>query len=282
MRKILLFIICFTLFSFLIFILENYFFSSKEKILHNYIEQNYIEPTLDLKKVDKTQELLELKKQEKIKVTLKSAYQIRFLFFPLDYQNKVSNYVDVYKLFLNTKIFKDKIDSIRIEFHEGKWDVRWKMKDHSIKMFWTDLIELSESFAVMVHEFGHFIDLYFLKKEIFTDISDYFYNISWEKTKILKWWMQQKDFVSGYSMTNKYEDFAESFTYFILHNDDFLEKSKKSDILKKKYDFFNTYLFRDKKFVNSNFSNDNIVLDYYRDITKIKFSLENFLEFLKK
>jgi len=30
-------------------------------------------------------------------------------------------------------------------------------------------------------------------------------------------------------MTNKYEDFAETFTYFILHNNDFLKKSKDSE-----------------------------------------------------
>jgi hypothetical protein len=39
-------------------------------------------------------------------------------------------------------------------------------------------------------------------------------------------------------MTNKYEDFAESFTYYVLHNDDFKNKSTKSKILKKKYDYF--------------------------------------------
>jgi hypothetical protein len=45
-------------------------------------------------------------------------------------------------------------------------------------------------------------------------------------------------------MTNKYEDFAESFTYYILHNDDFALKAEKSDILKKKYNFFNIFLFK--------------------------------------
>jgi hypothetical protein len=50
-------------------------------------------------------------------------------------------------------------------------------------------------------------------------------------------------------MTNKYEDFAETFTYFVLHNDDFLEKTKQSDILKAKYNFFIKYLFRENEFV---------------------------------
>jgi hypothetical protein len=94
--------------------------------------------------------------------------------------------------------------------------------------------------------------------------------------------MESKDFVSGYSMTNKYEDFAESLTYYILHNNDFLEKSKKSQILKEKYNFFNFYVFNSKLFKDTDFSNNNKVKDYYRDITKINFSLENFLLYLKK
>jgi len=45
-------------------------------------------------------------------------------------------------------------------------------------------------------------------------------------------------------MTNKYEDFAESFTYYILHNKDFQEKAQKSKLLQKKYDYFNIFLFK--------------------------------------
>jgi hypothetical protein len=54
-------------------------------------------------------------------------------------------------------------------------------------------------------------------------------------------------------MTNKYEDFAESFTYYILHNDDFLKKTKQSDILLKKYNFFDKNLFIYNEFKNTDF-----------------------------
>jgi hypothetical protein len=50
-------------------------------------------------------------------------------------------------------------------------------------------------------------------------------------------------------MTNKYEDFAESFTYYILHNSDFLQKTEKSETLKRKYDFFTKNLFKNSEFV---------------------------------
>jgi len=82
-------------------------------------------------------------------------------------------------------------------------------------------------------------------------------------------------------MTNKYEDFAESFTYFVLHNKDFIKKARKSDILKRKFLFFYRYLFKGKEFILTDFSESNKVENYYRDITKIDFSLKNFLEFVK-
>ena len=82
-------------------------------------------------------------------------------------------------------------------------------------------------------------------------------------------------------MTNKYEDFAETFTYYILHNNDFLKKTKKSETLKEKYDFFGKFLFFDKEFLGSDFSVGNVVRSYYWDITKIKIDTEIFLQYIK-
>ena len=82
-------------------------------------------------------------------------------------------------------------------------------------------------------------------------------------------------------MTNKYEDFAESFTYYILHNKDFLEQTKKSNILKLKYNFFAEYIFKNKEFFNSKFNNTKIK-DYYRDITKIDFKEDKLINYLEK
>jgi hypothetical protein len=82
-------------------------------------------------------------------------------------------------------------------------------------------------------------------------------------------------------MTNKYEDFAESFTYYVLHNGDFLEKSNNSNLLKNKYDFFKKIVFRNNEFSGINFSNNEKIQKYYRDITKIDINLENFLQYLK-
>ena len=282
MKKINLFIISLTFFSFLIFVLGNYFFWSPENILNERIENLYIEPSITKNENILDKDSLSEGEKEKIKVALKSAYNINFIYFPNSFKSTITDYTNAFRIFLNSKEISNKIDDLKIEFYEEKNDVRWKMKNHSVKLYWVDKMDVSECSAVWIHEFAHFIDLYFLKKQVFTDSSDYFYNISWESVKVLKPWLIQLDFVSWYSMTNKYEDFAESFTYFILHNEDFLEKTKQSKVLKDKYNFFTTYLFREWKFEWSNFSTEDIIMSYYRDITKIDFSLENFLEFLKK
>jgi hypothetical protein len=47
-------------------------------------------------------------------------------------------------------------------------------------------MEKSEFLSIVVHEFAHFLDLYFLEKKVNKDISDYFYDLSWESTSIIK------------------------------------------------------------------------------------------------
>ncbi|MCD5380513.1 putative zinc-binding metallopeptidase, partial [Candidatus Gracilibacteria bacterium] len=113
------------------------------------------------------------------------------------------------------------------------------------------------------------------------DISNNYYDISWYSTVVMNKGLTQKDFVSGYAMTNKYEDFAESLTYYVFHNDDFVVKMQDSDILKKKYSFIKNVIFSDESFIGTDFSLNNTVKSYYRDITKIDFSKKNFLQYVK-
>lgn len=281
MKKINLFIISLIFFSFSIFFLKNYFFWVSENESKISIEEKYIEPSINKNNyISDTDSVI--KKQEKIQVSLQSAYNIDYVYYPNNFEWSIKEYVFSFKTFLNSKSIVSKIDHLKVEFHKDRNDVRGKMKNHSVKLFWINNMKINECTAVWIHEFWHFIDLYYLKKWLYIDLSDYFYNISWESTKVMKPWQKQSDFVSWYSMTNKYEDFAESFTYFILHNEDFLSKSSKSKVLRKKYNYFIKYVFRDWEFVWTNFSTDEEILDYYRDITKINFSLDNFLEFLKK
>lgn len=283
MKKLILFIISFFIFSFWIYIFKNYFLWTSENYLNIHIEDTYIEPVIVTEDLNSWSEWI--KNTNNYKLTTNEVDNIDkrvvFSYFPISFEKDVLDYSNWFKSFLFSLIIKDKIDYLNVEMHKDKSWVRWNMKNRHIKLFWLQQMGVSETLAVWIHEFGHFIDLYYLKKQLFTDVSDYFYNISWISVNVIKPGQVSGDFVSGYAMTNKYEDFAESFIYFVLHNKDFLEKSKKSTILKSKYDFFTKYLFKNKEFDNSNFSDEKIK-PYYRDITKINFSLQNFLEFLKK
>jgi hypothetical protein len=47
-------------------------------------------------------------------------------------------------------------------------------------------MKLEEFLAVSIHEFAHFFDLYILDKKNSLDLSDYFYDISWETALVVK------------------------------------------------------------------------------------------------
>jgi hypothetical protein len=80
-------------------------------------------------------------------------------------------------------------------------------------------------------------------------------------------------------MTNQFEDFAESYIYYILHNSDFYEKSRDQLTLARKYNFFRDKVFSDGVYSDSNFSIDEPILSYYWDITKLGFDMKKFLQY---
>jgi len=279
-HKLLLLIVLTIFFSFLIFITKSYFFWWLNDYENRIIEEKYIEPEV----VKVNDDLLDKKIEEKILETLSSAYKLRYTFFPSRFieEENAKEYYSVIDTFLNSSYIINKISFLEIYIFKEDWIVRGKMKDKKVRLYGIYNMKKEEFLSVSIHEFAHFLDLYFLEKNVTNDISDYFYSISWDSTTVIKSWQNQEDFVSWYSMTNKYEDFAESFTYYVLHNSDFKEKTLDSSRLKEKYDFFEKYLFRKKEFQNDSYKTTHKVDNYYRDITKISFSLENFLQYLKK
>lgn len=184
--------------------------------------------------------------------------------------------------FLSMKSFKDKNMTVWVDLFWEKNDVRWKLSQNKIKLF--DVLNLpsKEFLGVFIHEFGHYIDLYYFQRNILWDTSDYFYDISWDSTNVKKSNQNLNDFVSGYALSNKYEDFAESFTFYVLFNEDFLNKTTNSPLLYKKYMFFRQYVFNSWEFSKTDFFDGKKMLDYNRDTTKISYNLENFLNYLKK
>ncbi|PID86460.1 hypothetical protein CSB08_00570 [Candidatus Gracilibacteria bacterium] len=221
-------------------------------------------------------------KKEIKNIDLSSAKKVEFFYWPENFGKKTKKLKNILTDIINSKKFKDKVSNIKIELHKEKDDVRGNMKNKKIKLFGVMNIPKGEIISVFIHELGHYIDLYyFINYQKINDTSNNFYNISWKNYKTIKKGEEIKDFVSGYAMSNKYEDFAESFTYYILHNKDFLYKTKNSKSLERKYNFFNLYLFKNNSFKGEDYSKGEIK-PYYWDITKIDISLENFLQYIKK
>ena len=209
------------------------------------------------------------------------AKQIFFTYIPTTLRTSIREYRDTTRSFIWSGDFEEKIKNLSVEFHEEIIDVRGKMKNKTIKIFDPEQLDMPEFLALFTHEFAHYLDLYYFSKNPFGDISEDFYAISWDSTKTMKRGQTQTDFVSGYAMTNKYEDFAETLTYYMFHNADFQKKAQNSGALYFKYTFLRDNLFKDDSFVWTDFSNEK-VKNYYWDITKIDIDDENFLQYLKK
>ena len=208
--------------------------------------------------------------------------EIEFKFVPNYFSNNSNTWKkDVYKV-IDSKTIYNFINELSVIFYENRPDVRGRMKNKSVFLYAPQKMRKDELLAIFIHEFSHYLDIYTFNRSSWEDISNKFYDISWASTKVIKSWLNWKDFVTGYSMTNKYEDFAESLTYYILHNKDFMIKTRDSIVLQKKYNFFKNTLFNSLEFVNTDFSKSNKIKNYYRDITKINFSTKNFLQYLKK
>ncbi len=272
LKKIFIFSILTLFFSVIIFFVK-FFFLDIEQTEIDFIEDNFIEPAwLDAPKEKKPIKKI-VHKKEKVKYT----------YLPNSFKRdvKVINHRFSLDRFFLSDFIESQINFLNIYLYKDKKDVRGRMKSKKIHLFWASLMPKKEILSVAIHEFWHFFDLYILQKGLYEDISDFFYDISWESTTVIKSSQKQMDFVSGYAMTNKYEDFAESFTYYILHNRDFLEKAQKSKVLQKKYDFFGEYVFINSEFQENFSKNNHKIKPYYRDITKIDYDLALFLDYLK-
>ena len=120
-----------------------------------------------------------------------------------------------------------------------------------------------ELMAIFLHELGHVVDLGLLKSSekgrvtnfydgttpiLSDDPSLKYYRISWKNAETRKKHTERKDFISGYSMTNPFEDFSEHYLFYRLHGDKFRYAAKHSTILKEKYNFFRYQVFEGQEF----------------------------------
>ncbi len=152
-------------------------------------------------------------------------------------------YVSTIDTVLVGTYFRDTLWSFPLTVDVHRMSPRGQMSNESVTL--SGRIKSSSEMAkVLVHELGHMIDIYLLRKNADTsDPSKIFYAISWKEPTVLHSGMSSHSFVSGYAATNQYEDFAETFTMYIFHNSALAERALSSSALQKKFDFLKTYVF---------------------------------------
>ncbi len=115
-----------------------------------------------------------------------------------------------------------------------------------------------EFMALVVHECGHVTDLGGLlgtetaDRTMFADgsvpiyrddPSMTFYDISWLSPVMMQPNMTDNDFVSGYAKSDPFEDFAETFAYYVLQQKEFARIARGHPVLQAKYDFMANIVF---------------------------------------
>jgi len=142
--------------------------------------------------------------------------------------------------------------------------------------------------SVLVHEMGHVVDTGLntgsssAGKSKFmdgntpvyqNDLSLRFYQINWENSEKLKDSAKAEDFVTGYAMTDPFEDFAETYNFYVLHGAQFKEMTKENRQLQRKYLFMKYFIFRGQVFDNDPYTEvaynarayDATMIDYDRN-----------------
>jgi hypothetical protein len=147
-----------------------------------------------------------------------------------------------------------------------------------------------ELVSVLVHEMGHITDTGVLVGSDSSVASSYmdgsnivksddpsveFYNISFTNESTKKQDAADWDFVSGYAMTDPFEDFAESYNYYILHGTEFRKLAKYNDSLRQKYDFLKNMVFKGHEFENGSDGKADIFTRKY-DVTVLPYDMEKF------
>lgn len=85
-----------------------------------------------------------------------------------------------------------------------------------------------------------------------------------------------QNFISGYAASNRYEDFAESFGFYIFHNDEFVDRAMRNDSLRQKYLFLQKYVFVHGEFTGTDFGSADVP-KYFWDTTKLPIFVNKYL-----
>lgn len=146
-----------------------------------------------------------------------------------------------------------------------------------------------ELVGVLVHEMGHIHDTGVLGGSMWSSKSEFmdgskpvksddpsvdFYRLSWQNDTTLKATASEEDFVSGYAMTDPFEDFSESYAYYILHGTEFRQLAKENAVLQAKYKFLKERVLDGKEYVNGEEVVD--VKTRHYDVTVLPYDMAKF------
>ncbi|MDD2916400.1 MAG: hypothetical protein PHH70_00995 [Candidatus Gracilibacteria bacterium] len=191
-----------------------------------------------------------------------------------------NNTLNRLKEVIHSAYFQSKVTPLHIILDSERYEPRGQVVGNKLILS-TLITNDTEEIKVFVHELGHIVDIFYLKKGVFGgDISDIFYSIAWDAFNTKKKGQKITDFVSGYALSNKYEDFAESFAFYVFHNEAFAREAKKDAFLQQKYDFFRKYVFDTDAFVGTSFESD-VLKPYNWDTTKIPIDMKKYLYYIQ-
>ncbi len=149
-----------------------------------------------------------------------------------------------------------------------------------------------ELIGVLIHEVGHIYDTGVMEGSLWSGESEFmdgkvpvynddkslqFYQISFLDEQTKKPETTTLDFVSGYAASDPFEDFAESFTYYILHGENFRQLAKFNPVLSSKYNFLKYQVFNGDEFKGLSTESADLLHRNY-DVTVLGFDYKNYLE----
>lgn len=152
-------------------------------------------------------------------------------------------------------------------------------------------LSTTELTSVFVHEMGHVTDTGLYEGHSSAGVSNFrdsqvsvfkddpsvdFYSISWKNSNTRLKNSNALDFVTTYAQTDPFEDFAESYNFYLLHGSQFKYAAQFSSRLMRKYAYLRDRIFHGKEFRNNEIKLNAKKKSY--DSTVLPFSLDNFLK----
>ncbi len=181
---------------------------------------------------------------------------------------------------LSSRRFSERAKDVMIILDADRDEPRGQATGRTVTLA-LSMDDIDEFSKVLVHEIGHVVDIRYFTKNVFGfDRSRDFYAISWTDAMVKRSEAELSDFPSGYALSNQYEDFAESFAYYVFHNDEFRARTRDNPAMRRKYEFLSKYVFSDASFQFTSFGVED-ASGYFWDTTKLPIDSKKYLFYIR-